>query len=138
MAKALELVEAERAVENARLRPLRDHLIASVLENVVGAQLTGSSTKRLDGHASFVIAGVEAEGILIGLDLAGIAVSSGSACTSGAQQPSHVLVAMGLSSNLAVGALRFTLGRSTTPEAMAYVEEKLPQIVARIREDAPL
>jgi cysteine desulfurase len=133
MAKALEVVEADRVAENARLRPLRNHLIGSILETVAGARLTGSPTQRLDGHASFVIEGVEAEGVLIGLDLAGIAASSGSACTSAAQQPSHVLLALDIPPTVAVGGLRFTLGRSTTPEAITYVTEKLPQIVARIR-----
>jgi cysteine desulfurase len=133
MAKAFELVEGERVSENERLRPLRDHLIGSILETVAGARLTGSPTQRLAGHASFVIEGVEAEGVLIGLDLAGIAASSGSACTSAAQQPSHVLLAMGIPPSTAVGGLRLTLGRSTTPEAIAYTIERLPPIVVRIR-----
>lgn len=133
MTKALELVETERAHENARLRVLRDQLIGGVLENVDGAHLTGSRIQRLDSHASFVVSGVEAEPMLIALDLAGVAASSGSACTSGAQQPSHVLEALGVPASDAVGGLRLTLGHSNTPEDVAYVLEKLPQIVAQIK-----
>jgi cysteine desulfurase len=124
--------------ENERLRTLRNQLIGGILEGVDGAQLTGSATKRLDNHASFVIRGVEAEGVLIALDLAGIAASSGSACTSGAQRPSHVLEAMGVSSKDAVGGLRLTLGHSNTPADVTYVLEKLPHIVAQIKGTAPV
>lgn len=138
MARALEIAEAEREAENARLRLLRDRLIGSILEEVAGAHLTGPADRRLDSHASFTISGVEAEGVLIALDLAGVAASSGSACTSAAQQPSHVLQAMGVSATDAVGGLRLTLGRSTTMEDVDYVIEKLPQIVRQIKETAPV
>jgi cysteine desulfurase len=138
MSKAFELVEAERASENARLRVLRDQLMGGILEGVDGAQLTGSPVARLDNHASFVIRGVEAEGVLIALDLAGIAASSGSACTSGSQRPSHVLEAMGVPANDAVGGLRLSLGHSNTPEDVTYLLEKLPQIVAQIKGTAPV
>ncbi len=138
MAKAFEIVETERDQENARLRVLRDQLIGGILENVEGARLTGSRTQRLDSHASFVISGVEAEGVLIALDLAGVAASSGSACTSGAQRPSHVLEALGIPATDAVGGLRLTLGHSNTPEDIDYVLEKLPQIVAQIKGAAPV
>jgi cysteine desulfurase len=100
--------------------------------------LTGSPTQRLDNHASFVIRGVEAEGVLIALDLAGIAASSGSACTSGAHRPSHVLEAMGVNAKDAVGGLRLTLGHSNTPADVTYLLEKLPQIVAQIKGAAPV
>jgi cysteine desulfurase len=138
MAQALELVEQERAEEGARLRVLRDQLIGGILESVDGAQLTGPQTRRLDNHASFVIRGVEAEGVLIALDLAGVAASSGSACTSGSHRPSHVLEAMGVSAADAVGGLRLSLGHSNTPEDVQFVLEKLPQIVAQIKGAAPV
>jgi cysteine desulfurase len=138
MSKAFELVEAERAGENERLRTLRDQLIGGILEGVDGALLTGSRTKRLANHASFVIRGVEAEGVLIALDLAGIAASSGSACTSGSHRPSHVLEAMGVSPKDAVGGLRLSLGHSNTAEDVTYLLEKLPQIVAQIKGVAPV
>jgi cysteine desulfurase len=138
MAKALALVEEEREHENARLRLLRDQLIGGILENVDGAQLTGSRTARLDSHASFVIRGVEAEGILIALDLAGVAASSGSACMSGAQRPSHVLEAMGVPAGDAVGGLRLSLGHSNRPEDVEFVLAQLPQIVAQIKGTVPV
>jgi cysteine desulfurase len=138
MSEALELVETERAQEGARLRVLRDQLIGGILEGVEGAQLTGARTQRLDNHASFVIRGVEAEGVLIALDLAGVAASSGSACTSGSHRPSHVLEAMGVPPSDAVGGLRLSLGHSNTPEDVQVVLEKLPQIVAQIKGSAPV
>lgn len=138
MAKALELVEAEREQENARLRVLRDRLIGGILENVDGAMLTGSRTQRLASHASFVIRGVEAEGVLIALDLAGIAASSGSACTSGSQRPSHVLEALGVPAVDAVGGLRLSLGHSNRPEDVDYLLARLPQIVGQIKGSVPV
>ncbi|MBX2997559.1 MAG: cysteine desulfurase [Caldilineaceae bacterium] len=138
MAKALELAEIEREVEMRRLQLLRDWLIGGILEKVDGVHLTGSPFHRLPNHASFLINGVEAEGVLIGLDLAGIAASSGSACTSAAQKPSHVLEAMGIPAQDAVGGLRLSLGRSNTPEQIEYVLAKLPRIVEQIRGSVPI
>jgi cysteine desulfurase len=137
-ATALALVEGEREPENARLRVLRDQLIGGILETVDGAQLTGARAQRLSCHASFVISGVEAEGVLIALDLAGVAASSGSACTSAAQQPSHVLQALGIPPADAVGGLRLTLGHSNTPDDVTYVLANLPRIVAQIRGAEPV
>ena len=133
MAAALALAEAEREQEMARQRTLRDQLIGGILEGIEGARLTGAAAQRLDNHASFLIEGVEAEGVLIALDMAGVAASSGSACTSAAQRPSHVLEAIGVPARAAASGLRLSLGRGTTPADVAYVLEKLPQIVARIR-----
>lgn len=133
MARALELAEAERAVENARLRALRDRLIGGLSATIHGIYLTGASALRLDNHASFVLDGADAEGMLIALDLAGIAASSGSACASGSHRPSHVLTAIGVSPTRATGALRFSLGRSTTAEEIDVVVEKMPEIVRRVR-----
>ncbi len=133
MAKALELAEAERGTECTRQRALRDRLIGGVLEAVDGAWLSGPRSARLDNHASFIVDGADAEGMLIALDLAGIAASSGSACASGSNRPSHVLEAVGASSMQAAGALRFSLGRSTTPAEIERVLEVLPEIVVRVR-----
>jgi cysteine desulfurase len=138
MAKAMALAEAEREAEMARQQILRDRLIDGILAGVVGARLTGSRTERLPNHASFVISGVEAEGVLIGLDMAGIAASSGSACTSASQRPSHVLEAIGVPAQEAVGGLRLSLGRSNTLEHIEYVLTKLPQIVEQIKGIVPL
>ncbi len=137
MAKALELAEAEREQEQARLRVLRDQLIGGILESVEGAQLTGDRDHRLANHASFAITGVEAEAVLIALDLAGVAASSGSACASGSTRPSHVLEAMGVPYLAARGALRLSLGRGNTPEDVEYVLERLPKIVAQVKESEP-
>lgn len=138
LARALTLAEEEREAEDKRLRLLRDQLIGGLLESIEGVQLTGPREPRLPHHASFLIDGVEAESALIALDLAGVAASSGSACSSGAQQPSHVLEAMGVSPRKALSALRLSLGRSNTPEEVAYVLETLPRIVAQIRGAAPV
>lgn len=138
MAKALELVESERETENARLRVLRDQLIGGILETVDGAMLTGSAAHRLANHASFVIRGVEAEGVLIALDLAGVAASSGSACMSGSHRPSHVLESMGIAAGDAVGGLRLSLGHSNTPADVRLVLERLPKIVGQIRGALPV
>ena len=134
MADAFALAEAERATEGPRLRLLRDQLIGRVLESVDDSYLTGARQPRLDNLASFVVRGVEAESLLIALDLAGIAASSGSACASGSQRPSHVLEAIGLTPTEARGALRFSLGRGTTADEITYVAEKLPQIVGQLRQ----
>lgn len=133
MAKALELAEQERVDEGRRLRGLRDHLIGALLESIDGVHLTGAREKRLPNHVSIVVEGAEAEGMLIALDLAGIAASSGSACASGAHRPSHVLEAIGLPPHLATGALRFSLGRSTTADDIDYLQKILPEIVQRVR-----
>ncbi len=138
MAKAFALAEAEREEESARLQLLRDRLIGGILEGVEGAHLTGSPTDRLPNHASFVIDHVEAEGVLIALDMAGVAASSGSACTSAAQKPSHVLEAVGIPPHLSAGGLRLSLGQSNNAEQIDYVIEKLPRIIAQIRGMAPV
>ena len=134
MATAFTLAEAERATDGSRIKGLRDQLIGNILEGVDDVYLTGAHDQRLDNLASFVVRGVEAESLLIALDLAGVAASSGSACASGSQRPSHVLEAIGLTPVDARGALRFSLGRSTTADEIAYVTEKLPQIVAQLRQ----
>jgi len=134
MTTAFTLAEAERTTEGVRLRGLRNQLIGNVLETIDDLYLTGARDQRLDNLASFVVRGVEAESLLIALDLAGIAASSGSACASGSQRPSHVLEAIGRTPVDARGALRFSLGRSTTADEIAYVTEKLPQIVAQLRQ----
>ncbi|MCX6031481.1 MAG: cysteine desulfurase family protein [Chloroflexi bacterium] len=133
MARALEIAQAEREVETARLSALRDRLTSGLLARIPGAELTGHPTRRLPGHVSLVIRGVEAEPMLIALDLAGVAASSGSACASGSPTPSHVLTAMGYDPQAALGALRLTLGRENTEADVEFVIERLPGIVSRIR-----
>lgn len=138
MATALALCEAERETEMARLRQLRDRIIGHTLESVAGARLTGSLTNRLANHASFTVRDVEAEGILIALDLAGIAASSGSACTSARQRPSHVLEAVGVPVEELAGGLRLSLGLSNDADQIDFLLEKLPQIVDQHRQVSPV
>jgi len=134
LAKALSLAHEDREAENARLKALRDHLVREVLARIPDVYLTGHPTERLPHHASFVIRGLEIQGVLMGLDLAGVAASSGSACTSAAQTPSHVLTAMGIPHEDAAGHLRLTLGRSTRKEDVDYAVQVLVDVVARVRE----
>ncbi len=131
-AAALELARDEREHENARLLALRDSLIAGMLA-FPEAQLTGHPTERLPNSASFVVAGVEGESLLLNLDLVGIAASSGSACSSGDIEPSHVLSAMGISASQARGALRLTLGHSTTEEDITFTLQRMAEILPRLR-----
>lgn len=131
-ADALERARAARGAESERLARLRDRLIAGVLR-IPGARLTGHPTARLANSASFAIAGVEGESLLLNLDLLGIAASSGSACSTGAVEPSHVLTALGLTAAEARGHLRLTLGHSNTDADIDIVLEQLPPIVERLR-----
>jgi cysteine desulfurase len=133
LARALELAQAGRTAEATRLTALRDRLINGLLARIPDAELTGHPTQRLPGHVSLVIRGAEAEPILIALDLAGVAASSGSACASGSPTPSHVLTALGYTPQEAMGALRLTLGRENTEDDVEFVAERLPGIVARVR-----
>jgi cysteine desulfurase len=133
LATALQLARERRDSENARVSALRDQLVAGVIERVPHVMLTGHPTRRLPNSASFAFRGVEAEALLIALDLEGICVSTGSACTTGEAEPSFVLNAMGLPREWAIGSLRMTLGHLTQPEDIATVLEVLPGIVERLR-----
>jgi cysteine desulfurase len=133
MARALELARAELNSSTVRLMALRERLSAGLLARIPDAEVTGHPVQRLPGHLSLVVHGVEAEGMLIALDMAGVAASSGSACTSGAPTASHVLTAMGFASRDAMGALRLTLGHDNTEADVDFVVETLPEIVARLR-----
>jgi cysteine desulfurase len=138
LAAALRLAQQGRASEAARLSGLRDRLVAGICAGIPDAHLTGHPERRLPGHASFVIPGVEADGLLMHLDMAGVCAASGSACTTGMPEPSHVLMAMGVEHTLALGALRLTLGRSTTQADVDYVVEILPGIVEKLRAARPV
>jgi len=133
LATALRLAEEERVVEMARLRRLRDRLIEGVLASVPESRLTGHPTHRLAHHASFAFRGVEGESVVLSLDLAGIAASSGAACAEGEPEPSFVLTAMGLPLDWSIGSLRLTLGRANDEADVARVLEVLPGIVERLR-----
>jgi cysteine desulfurase len=137
-AKAIELAEKEMAAETVRLTELRDYLIRGMLGQVSYARLNGHPTKRLPSNASFCLVGAEGEAILLSLDMEGISCSSGSACTSGTLDPSHVLIAMGVPAEIAHSSLRLSLGRETTKEDIDYVLEVLPPIIERLRAMSPL
>ena len=137
MAKAIEIASKERKEAVKKVTKLRDRLIEGVLARVPDSQLTGHPTKRLPDIASFVIRGAEGEAMLLHLDSVGIAASSGSACTSGTLEASHVLLAMGIPPEIAHGSLRFSLGKQTTQEEIDYVIKVLPGIVEKLRKMAP-
>jgi len=111
--------------------------IKGVLAKIPGSQLTGHPQKRLPDIASFVFEGVEGEAVLLALSDKGIAASSGSACASGILEPSHVLTAMGIPSEISHGSIRFSLGKETTSQDIDYVLEVLPEIISRLRKMAP-
>lgn len=138
LATALKLAYDHAESENQRIAALRDRLIESVLSRIPDSRLTGHPTERLPNSASFVFRYIEGESILLNLDLAGIAGSSGSACTSGALEPSHVLISMGLPHEIVHGSLRLTLGRENTDEDVGYVLGVLPGIVEKLRAMSPL
>jgi len=136
-AKALEIAQKEKDQAAEKVSKLRDKLIEGVLRKIPGSQLTGHPQKRLPDIASFVFEGVEGEAILLALSDKGIAASSGSACTSGLLQPSHVLTAMGIPPELSHGSVRFSLGKETTSQDIDYVLEVLPEVISRLRKMAP-
>ena len=138
LAAALELAYTGVWAEVERLRALRDKLIGGILGSVPDAHLTGHPTLRLPNSASFAFWGVEGEALVLHLDLAGVAASSGSACASGEEGPSHVLEAMDLDATLARGSLRLTLGRENTVEDVDYLLSILPGIVRKLRAISPI
>ena len=136
---AAEITYSDMKGEINRLSGLRDKLIDGVMKAIPHAKLNGApGDGRLPNNANFSFFGVEGETLLLDLDSAGICASSGSACTSGSLDPSHVLMAIGLSHELAHGSLRLTLGKRNTEEDIDYVLDALPKIVARRREMSPL
>ncbi|HET7770948.1 MAG TPA: cysteine desulfurase NifS [Chloroflexota bacterium] len=137
MVTALRLAHETMAVDSARLTALRDRLVHGLLERIPHGELTGHPTQRLPGSASFVFEHVEGESILLSLDVKGIYASSGSACTSGALEPSHVITALGFPPEIARGSLRLTLGRDNTAADVDRVIEELPPAIAALREMSP-
>ena len=130
---ALQAADAQREENSRHCAALRDRIVEQVLERVPGAKLNGHSTLRLPNNANFSFSGIEGEPILLGLDMAGIAASSGSACSSGSLEPSHVLLALGQSAEVARGSLRLTLGKDNTEEQVDYLLEVLPDLIDRLR-----
>ncbi|HBT47096.1 MAG TPA: cysteine desulfurase NifS [Peptococcaceae bacterium] len=136
--KAAELAGRELESEGRRLKALRDKLIEGVLARIEETRLNGDREQRSPINANFSFRYVEGESILLSLDMKGIAASSGSACTSGSLDPSHVLLAMGIPHEIAHGSVRMTLGRDNTEEDIDYVLEVLPEVVERLRAMSPL
>lgn len=132
-AKALELAVVERDAENKRLTQLRDYFVTELQQRLPDLQLNGHPTKRLPNNANISLVGIEAEAFLLMADEVGIACATGSACDSAAHDPSHVLSALGLSSQAADSAVRFTLGRRTSKTDLEYVIKETVSIVQRLR-----
>src|SRR5881296_3618643 len=138
LGKAVEVRARDMQAEAERVTALRDRLWQGVRARVPEVRLSGHPTERLPGTASLLVRHVESESIVLGLDLKGIGVSAGSACTAGNIEPSHVLVAMGVPLDWAMGAVRCSLGRSTTAEDIDYVIECVEPLVRKLRQAMPV
>ena len=137
MGRAAELAISHLDDESTRVRALRDKLEAAILGQVPGASRNGGREPRLPNTANIAFDGVEAEAILLALDQVGVCASSGSACTTGSLEPSHVLTAMGTKPERAKGSVRFSLGIDNTDDDVDYLLKHLPAIIARLRAVAP-
>lgn len=138
MGKAIEIAMAGMEKESKRLAGLRNKIIENILENIPHSKLNGpTGENRLPGNVNISFVGVEGETLLLDLDDKGIYASTGSACASGDLEPSHVLLALGLSHGVAHGSLRFSLGSGTTEEQVEYLLKELPLIIKRRREMSP-
>jgi cysteine desulfurase len=135
MAAALQLTVERRQQDCIRMESQRNRLIDAVLDSVSDSRLTGHRTKRLANNASFVFAGIDGNELLMHLDLAGVAASSGSACKTGSPEPSTVLRALGLPPRWALGSLRLSVGRHTQSDEIEHTLSVLPAIIERMRAD---
>lgn len=138
LGKAIELATADIDAHNAKLTGMRDHMISEILTRIPETRLNGDAKRRLPGNVNVSVRYIEGESLLLSLDLKGIAASSGSACTSGALDPSHVLLAIGLPHEVAHGSLRLTMNEENTMEEVDTVVEALVEIVKRLRAMSPL
>ncbi|MBC5647315.1 cysteine desulfurase NifS [Christensenella tenuis] len=138
LAKALTMATEALGETNIRLTELRDYMIREIVEKIPYTKLNGHPEKRLCNNVNISLEFIEAEASLLSLDLAGIECSSGSACASGSLESSHVLLAMGIPPEIAKGALRFTMGETTTKEQIDYTVNELVQLAERLRKISPL
>ena len=138
LGRAIELATAHLDEKAAYVSALRDRLINGILETIPDTRLNGHPTNRLPGNCNVSIRYIEGESMLLNLDIKGIAASSGSACTSGSLDPSHVLLAIGLTHEVAHGSLRFSLNEDNTEEEVDYVIKSLDEVVKRLRAMSPL
>ncbi len=136
--KAVELMSLEFDEKITKLKSLRDRLIEGIKNNIEDVLLNGHPEKRLPNNVNFSYEYIEGESILLWLDMNGISASSGSACTSGSLDPSHVLLATGLDHGTAHGSIRFTIGDETTEEEIDFVVEQMKEIVQKLRNMSPL
>jgi cysteine desulfurase len=137
-AEALSIATAEIDAETERLTKLRDRLIEEILQKIPYTRLNGSKDKRLPSNVNISVEYIEGESLILMLDLNGICASSGSACTTGSLDPSHVLLALGLTHEVAHGSLRLSLGCDTTEADVDYILEVLPKVVDRLRAMSPV
>ncbi len=137
-AKALELINQNMEEENNRLRELTQRFYQKLLDSIPDVILNGDLNHRIPNTLNLSFKGVEGESVILSLDLKGVAVSSGSACTSGTLEPSHVLAAMGVDPAIVQGAIRFSFGKDNTTEDVEYVANLLPEIINRLRSMSPL
>jgi len=138
LGKAAELAAKEREAEAKRLTELRDYLYQGITSRIQDVRLNGHPEKRLANTLNVGFKYLEGESIILNLDMEGVAVSTGSACTSGSLEPSHVLMAMGVEPADTQGSIRFSLGRDTSKKDIEYVLEVLPPIIKRLRDMSPL
>lgn len=138
LAKAIELAYRDLEEHNKKIKELRDYYVEQVKEKIPYIKINGDMEKRLPGNSNISFRFIEGEGLLLNLDLKGICASSGSACTSGSLDPSHVLLAIGLPHEIAHGSLRISIGKYNTKEEIDYLVENLVEIVGRLREMSPL
>jgi cysteine desulfurase len=138
LGKAVELAMREKDMRVENYRTLRDRLIALILDTIEDTKLNGHPQQRLPNNCHVIIKYVEGESMLLKLDEVGIEAATGSACSSGSLEPSHVLIAIGISPVDAHGSLRFTVGRLTTEEDIKYVGKHVPRIVAELRKISAL
>ena len=138
LGKAIELAYEDLDEHNKKIKELRDYYVEQVKEKIPYIKINGDMEKRLPGNSNISFKFIEGEGLLLNLDLKGICASSGSACTSGSLDPSHVLLAIGLPHEIAHGSLRISIGKYNTKEEIDYLVENLVEIVNRLREMSPL
>ena len=138
LGKALEIAYRDLDEHNKKIKELRDYFVESIKEKIPYIKINGDMEKRLPGNSNISFRFIEGEGLLLNLDLKGICASSGSACTSGSLDPSHVLLAIGLPHEIAHGSLRISIGKYNTKEEVDYLIENLVEIVSRLREMSPL
>ena len=138
MGKAIELAYSKLEEHNKKIKELRDYYVEQIKEKIPYIKINGDMEKRLPGNSNISFRFIEGESLLLNLDLKGICASSGSACTSGSLDPSHVLLAIGLPHEIAHGSLRISIGKYNTKEEVDYLIENLVEIVNRLREMSPL